>query len=326
VSLRCAGIGAVTPHGLLAGAALRAAATGPAWPADRPARVAEFDEDAIGGARGWRRMAPVSRFALAACALALRDAGLAPEDVAGPDTALVLGTRYGSLTLFEDFHRAGPRAVSPTVFTTGVLNAPTGHASLERRWEGPTHTVVGGGAPGFEALAVAAELLAAGAARRALVVGAEEWAPLLEVGRAAAGNGAHALPTAEGAVALCLTGEGGRGATLRSVRLGSPGHRHGAARAHAALVAEALAAAATPAPAVREAWRAGGIGAGDARERAACAGLPTPHAVAPALGYAPAVTSLASVACAALAPAGAVAVATAAGGTGATGVAVWRAD
>ena len=333
MSLRCTGIGAATPHGLAGGAALRATVrAGVRAPVDDDGAVrvsvAIMEEaEELCGPRGWRRMSVSSRLACTALTLAARDAGLDPTELAGPETALVVGTRFGCLSLFEEFHRAlrdeGPRAVSPTVFTTGVLNAPTGHSSLEHQLQGPTHTLVGGEAVGLEALAIAAEILEAGGARRAFVVGVEEAAPLLLEGLRTGGAQPPSRVVSEGAVALLLDGAAAGGPELASVRLGRPGRRHGAESAHAALVAEALDDAGTDAPELVESWHVGLDGAEGAREAAASAGLPARHAVTPALGYAPACTSLAAAACAALAPAG-VALATAAGGPATAGACVWR--
>jgi 3-oxoacyl-(acyl-carrier-protein) synthase len=333
VNPRCLGIGAATPHGLAGGAALRATVrAGVLAPADddgavRVSVAVTEEAEEVCGARGWRRMSVSSRLACTALTLAARDAGLDPTELAGPETALVLSTRFGCLSLFESFHRAlcdeGPRAVSPTVFTTGVLNAPTGHGSLEHKLRGPTHTLVGGEAAGFEALAIAAEILEAGGARHAFVVGVEEAAPLLLEGLAAGRARPAARVVGEGAVAILLEADATRGPELTAICLGRPGRAHGAEASHRALIDETLAAAGVVAGTLAESWRVGLGGADGGREAAACAGLPNLQAVAPALGYAPACASLAAVACAALAPAGA-ALATAQGGPASAGACVWR--
>ncbi|MHC5020345.1 MAG: beta-ketoacyl synthase N-terminal-like domain-containing protein [Planctomycetota bacterium] len=232
-----------------------------------------IEDDLHATAKGWRRMSRASKLAYIACAHALADAsGLvgAPEEGEAAETALVVGSRYGCLSLFEEFHQAlrdeGPKAVSPTVFTTGVLNAPVGHASLGQGLRGPCHTLVGGEAAGLEAIALAWELVASGAVRRAVAVGVEEApAILIEALRAAS-----ALPAGreagEGAAAIVLEARdvGGR-ARVDSVATGRCGRRHGSTEAHAELL-RSLAPSSEP----DTVWLPSYLSADGEREREAC--------------------------------------------------------
>ncbi len=338
-----AGIGSVTPLGIGTGADLLTAARAARRPAADPdgaLRVPPFEPEAIGEAKDWRRMSRSSVLAVSAAILSLRDAG--PEAL-GDETAVVVGTRYGCLSLFEDFHRVlreqGPRAVSPMVFATGVLNAPAGHLSVERAFRGPCHTLVGGEAVGLEALAVAADLLSAGAAPRVIAIGVEEAPPLLIEGlRAARGR----RSPAEGAVAIVLEAEpsswagGGRGpyARLAAVALGRPGRGRTAGPAHAILAGSALAKAGVSTWEVALAAVAGTVGAlGAAEARGLAGGLPsrpTRLPLAPLLGDSAGCLSAATAAVAAAsvreAPTStrkAAAVASAPSAHGAAGVAVF---
>ncbi|MCI0342804.1 MAG: hypothetical protein L0216_16960 [Planctomycetales bacterium] len=342
-SLVVTGIGALTPLGIGTGADLVAAARAARRPAADPdgaLRVRAFEPETIGEAKDWRRMSRSSILAVSASLLALRDAGAGSP---GDETAVVVGTRYGCLSLFEEFHRVfreqGPRAVSPTVFSTGVLNAPGGHLSVERGIRGPCHTIVGGEAVGLEALAVAANLLLAGAARRAVAVGVEEAPTLLLEGlRAARGR----RSPGEGAVALVLEAEpsrvnaGVRGAYARlaAVALGRPGRGRAAGPAHAILAGTALARAGVSTWEVALAAVAGTPGALGAAEAHGLAGglpsRPTRLPLAPLLGDSAGCLSAATAAVAAAsvreAPVGtrkAAAVASAPSTHGASGVAVF---
>lgn len=310
------GIGAVTPLGLFDGAgllaAIRAGRPAPA-DADGARRVAEFDPETIGPARDWRRMSRASMFTVAAGLLALREAGITEEKL-GEDTALVVGSRLGCLSLFEQFHGAwrdeGPRAVSPTVFSTGVLNAPAGHLAIERGIRGPCHSLVGGEAVGAEAVALAVELLASGTVRRAIAIGVEECPPLLvqalRVGRAAPPRGKF-VPS-EGAVAIVLEAgtrpgaAGGRGARLAGVSLGGVPRGRAVDLEYATAIHAALGSAGIDARAlvaVAATARGGAPGIREGRALGKLFPQAARHAIGPVLGDGPGIASAAAIACAA---------------------------
>ena len=311
------GIGAVTPLGRHDGAgllaAIRAGRPAPA-DADGARRVPDFDPETVGPARDWRRMSRASMFTVAAGLLALRDAGIADEKL-GEDTALVVGSRLGCLSLFEAFHGAwrdeGPRAVSPTVFSTGVLNAPAGHLAIERGIRGPCHSLVGGEAVGAEAVALAAELLAAGVVRRAIAIGVEECPPLLvqalRVGRAAPPRGKF-VPS-EGAVALVLEagsrpgGAEGRGVRLGGISLGDVPRGRAVDLEYATAIHAALGSAGVGSKALAAIAATARGGAPGIREDQALSKLfprAARHAIGPVLGDGPGLASAAAVACAAV--------------------------
>ena len=100
-----------------------------------PIAVADVARSAIG-----RRIDWVSLLALAACRLALEDAGLDPARLAPARTALGLGSAWGNLretTVFLDrlFARG---AGNPLLFPNLVFNAPLSYASIELGITGPT--------------------------------------------------------------------------------------------------------------------------------------------------------------------------------------------
>lgn len=125
-----------------------------------------------------RRMDRTSLLMLAACRLALDDAGgtAAPER-----TGLALGSAAGNVgetTLFLDrlFAKGTGHAL---VFPNLVLNAPLSYASLELGVTGPSAFVTEQEASGEAAIAWGAALVAAGEVDRCLAGAADELDPIL---------------------------------------------------------------------------------------------------------------------------------------------------
>lgn len=123
-----------------------------------------------------RRIDRTSLLALAAARLALADAGLAAEAVAGDRSGLCLGTALGNLTETASFlDRLFARgAANPLVFPNLVLNAPLAYVSIELGITGPTAMVTEQEASGEAAIAHGADLVATGRARLCLAGGADE--------------------------------------------------------------------------------------------------------------------------------------------------------
>lgn len=134
-------------------------------------------------AREARRMSPPSRMAVAAARMALEDAELEPDRVAGSDTAVVLGTAFGSTTftsrLLDQANEEGPLGMSPFLFMETVANAHAGQVGLALEARGPNYTISQGEASALLAVARAAELVASGRARRALAGAVDEISPVL---------------------------------------------------------------------------------------------------------------------------------------------------
>jgi 3-oxoacyl-(acyl-carrier-protein) synthase len=131
-----------------------------------------------------RRMSPPSKFAVVAARMALRCAGLAPDDAGGEDaTAVVVATAFGpasfSLSLLRQVFSEGPQAASPYLFTESVANAPAAQIAIATRARGASVTVCQREAGPLLALGQGAAAVAAGRARRALVGAVEEMIPLL---------------------------------------------------------------------------------------------------------------------------------------------------
>jgi len=138
--------------------------------------ITGIDVDDIIDDRSFRRAADVSKYALAAIQLALRDAGL--DSVAGEDSAMVTAVTHGAMNYTQAYHRSlvtgGVEDISPILFSDSVLNAPAGNASICYGIQGAVHTIVGGTAASIKAAMMACRLIHEDGISRAVVVSAEE--------------------------------------------------------------------------------------------------------------------------------------------------------
>ncbi|HLY37220.1 MAG TPA: beta-ketoacyl synthase N-terminal-like domain-containing protein [Candidatus Binatia bacterium] len=128
-----------------------------------------------------RRIDRVSLMALAACRLALADAGLAADAIAPARTGLGLGSAFGNLgetVIFVD-RLIARGAGNPLLFPNLVFNAPLSYVSIELGITGPTTMVSALEASGEAAIAWGAERVAAGAVDVCLAGGTDELDPTL---------------------------------------------------------------------------------------------------------------------------------------------------
>lgn len=176
-----------------------------------------------------RKASGLSRIALAACAMAFDEASLAPEASEREAAGIVIGTSLGSsdyyLRFYEALLRKGPKGANAVLFTEGVFNAPSGHASKLCGLHGAGHTLVGGEEAGLSAALLACDRIALGVMPAALCGGAESYCDLAlaslyhegRVGDSLAGiESERAGPFAEGAATLFL--ERPEGARARGVQ------------------------------------------------------------------------------------------------------------
>ncbi len=208
------GIGIIGPQAF-GREAILAAYPGP-LPAASDHRVAELAlEEYLPGGRAFRRVSGATKFALAAMALAVRDAGFSVESVGGEGAGLVAAITHGGVPYSVRFHREmlleGRLAASPLHFSESVPNAPAGNGAIAFHVRGPVHTLIGEESVGAQAIDLAAGLLCTGRVTRCLVVGTEEVSEVVaqayaRIDRArrggAAGNGIP--PFGEAAAALVL--------------------------------------------------------------------------------------------------------------------------
>jgi len=212
--LAISGIGVVCPGAFGREAWVRAFSAGQAK--DDVYRVPDFALEAyLANARSFRRVAGATKFALAAMALAVTDAGFSAGAFGGERAGLIVGITHGAVTYSVQFHRTllleGPLAASPLYFSESVPNAPAGNGAIAFRIHGPVHTLIGEEPVGTQAIDFAAGLLRCGLVDRCLVVGTEEWNEVVahayaQIDRAARrrpGSG-DAPPLGEGAAALVL--------------------------------------------------------------------------------------------------------------------------
>jgi 3-oxoacyl-[acyl-carrier-protein] synthase II len=190
------GIGVVGPYGCGREELAQALRTGrartsevvehpPFHPPDtarRALRVGNADLSAWLSPGEARRMSVPSRWAVAAARMAVEDAGLADEAVAGRGTSVVLATSFGPTAFTEQLVRAvlsDPATASPFHFTECVANAPAGEVALLLGLRGANITITQREPGPLTALVRAAQQVREGRAEKALAGAVEEMVPLL---------------------------------------------------------------------------------------------------------------------------------------------------
>ena len=149
-----------------------------------------------------------SELAIAACALALEDAGLDPSDLDGDRIGLALGTAFGCLESMTN-HSArvqtkGLRFGSPMIFTHTMPNSPTALAAIQYRIRGPMATFCAGSMSAACAIEFALLRLAAGDADYMLAGGCDALSAALLNGLPAPAEQAGGFIPGEGACVLLL--------------------------------------------------------------------------------------------------------------------------
>jgi 3-oxoacyl-[acyl-carrier-protein] synthase II len=181
------------------------------------AAVSDVDRVALAEATGLARekLARIDDLGqLALAAVAALAAKVGKDAFAG--AGVVAGYGLATLDTNELFHRRlfdkGPRWVDPRLFPATSPNAGAGHVAIAFGLTGPNFAVNGGLSGGLEALASAAELVAAGDAERMIVVAADDDGPAAKAWHERV---APERPHRRGAVAaLVVAGEGARGVDL----------------------------------------------------------------------------------------------------------------
>ncbi|MCW5699124.1 MAG: beta-ketoacyl-ACP synthase II [Rhodospirillales bacterium] len=111
-----------------------------------------------------RRMDTFIVFALAACEMAVTDAGWQPEgEEDRARTGVMIGSGVGGLQeiarVANLLESSGPRRVSPFFIPSTLINLASGHASIKYGFTGPNHSVVTACATGAHAIGDAARLI-----------------------------------------------------------------------------------------------------------------------------------------------------------------------
>jgi 3-oxoacyl-(acyl-carrier-protein) synthase len=191
-----------------------------------------------------RRLSRICRLAVAACPLAMRDAGLD----GGPGLGIVVGTAHGdfrsSEEFVEGFLRRGPAGLSPMIFPSTVMNTMASVAAIAIGARGPSVTINQATIAGDLAVARGAALVGSGRALAVVAGGVDEL--FEDVYRRLAGMGAlspmpGAVPAPEGCRPFAPDHNGpvlGEGATFLVLE-----EREAARARGAAIVAELTGAA-----------------------------------------------------------------------------------
>lgn len=125
-----------------------------------------------------RRIDEVGRVAIAACRLALEDAGLTPGSDGDDGIGVSLGTYtagiHSALEYLDGFRKMGPAGAPAILFSNTVGNAPASLCALELGLRGPNATLSHKEASALAAIAYAADAVARGRARAMVAGGADD--------------------------------------------------------------------------------------------------------------------------------------------------------
>ncbi len=176
------------------------ATLGQALEAGRPAInvVRAFPVDAVGsrlagelpegalaeevGREEARRLSRICQLTVAACRLALRDAGLDPI-AEGSELGLIVGSEFGDLRSSQEFAdgylKKGPAGLSPMIFPSTVMNTMAASAAIAVGAKGPSVTLNQATVAGELAVARAVSMVVSGRMPAVLVGGVDEICPIL---------------------------------------------------------------------------------------------------------------------------------------------------
>ena len=126
-----------------------------------------------------RRLSRICRLAVAACRLAVEDAGVG----SGPGLAIVVGSEHGDFRSSEEFAggylQRGPAGLSPMIFPNTVMNTMASVAAIAVGARAPSVTLNQATIVGDLAVARAAAIVARGDAEAAVAGGVDEICALV---------------------------------------------------------------------------------------------------------------------------------------------------
>jgi len=230
LDLAIAGQGAVTPAGIGLDALREGKAVpvqieasgrpGPTWP------VLRVDLKAPAFAR-WhreprlRRASPITFFLVEAAAQALSEATPQERAETGIIVAFSAGCLAYSRRFYEQIVKQGQRAASPALFPETVFNSPVSHVATVLGLNGAAYALVGDESAWVSALITASVWLKEGRVRQVLVLGAEEFDPLvLAAYRSARWLRRKGFLTSEGAAGVLLHAADAKSTTITDARDG----------------------------------------------------------------------------------------------------------
>lgn len=148
------------------------------------AEVKGFDPLRFIEKRDIRRMDPFIQYAVGAAQLAVEDAGISPDVLAGERTGVYIGSGIGGIGTIEEYHKIllekGPDRVSPFFLIATISNEASGQVSIRFKASGPNSATVTACASGAHALGDAFRIIQRGDADRMIAGGAE--APITPLG------------------------------------------------------------------------------------------------------------------------------------------------
>ncbi len=133
-----------------------------------------------------KRLDRFVQLALVGAALALEDAGLSPEDVAGEHTGTCIGSGIGGLGVWEQqtkirFER-NPMRMSPFFIPSMIANMASGQVSMRYGLQGPSSTVVTACSTGSGAIGDAYRIIERGEADIMITGGSEACVTAIGIG------------------------------------------------------------------------------------------------------------------------------------------------
>ena len=147
------------------------------------AELLDFDPERFLDAKQVRRVDRFVQLTLASARLAVEDAGIEPDALAGERTAVLMGSAMGGIAHAETQLRAfvteGARSIDPRIATTTFAGAASCHIAIEYGVTGPNATNAMSCAAGTMAIGEAARLIREGTADLAFAGGVD--APLAPV-------------------------------------------------------------------------------------------------------------------------------------------------
>ncbi len=143
-------------------------------------RAVQVERDAVLARFGAAQQAacdPCSLFALVAAQEAIAQAGLAPGELAGARTAVIVGCSIGGIGTLDDgfhsFYREGSTRITPLAIPRIMANAPACHIGMTHGIKGPTFAVASACASAAQAIGLGTMLVRSGAVDRAVVGGTD---------------------------------------------------------------------------------------------------------------------------------------------------------
>ncbi len=126
-----------------------------------------------------RRASPITFFLVEAAAQALGNATTEERAETGLIVAFSAGCLAYSRRFFEQIVKQGQRAASPALFPETVFNSPVSHVATVLGLNGAAYSLVGDEGAWVSALITASTWLKQGRVEQVLVLGAEEFDPLV---------------------------------------------------------------------------------------------------------------------------------------------------